>query len=131
MRKEPLRTTARRSSIIDVKAAPVSTDLLPAMGTAMLDQCGNIALLPTGTPRPGSRSVLWGTNSVFGGSVLWGTYMSGQLCLWSTYTPAQANILWGSSVLWGTISIGQESTAPGRLFLTLHSSSTQRSWYVC
>jgi len=130
MRKEPLRNTAKRSSLIDMKAAQARTDLLSAMGTAMLDQWEDVALLPTGTPLPGSRSVLWGTNSVFGGSVLSGTNVHGQSCLWSTYTLTQANIRWGSSVLWGTISIGQESTAPGRLFLTLRSSSTQRSCYV-
>ena len=148
MRKEPLRNTAKRSSLIDIKAARASTDLVPArMGSAMspgaeLHGRGNVALLPNGMSLLGSRSVLWGTNSVFGGSVLWGTNISGQSSVWSTYTLAQPNILWGknavstagvlwgSSVLWGTISMGQDSTAPGRSFLTLRSPSTRRSSYV-
>jgi len=130
MRKEPLRNTAKRSSLIDMKAARAGSDPLAARGAATLDWWGNVALLPTGAPLPGSRSVLWGTNSVFGGSVLWGTNLSGQSSLWSTYTVAQPNILRSSSVLWGTVSIGQDSTAPGRSFLTISSSSTQRSCYV-
>ena len=148
MRKEPLRNTAKTSSLIDMKAARSSTYLVPGrMGNAMspmaaLDGRGDVALLPNEMTLLGSRSVLWGTNSVFGGSVPWGTNMSGQSILWSTYTLARPNILWdtngasaesilwGTSVLWGTVSIGQDSTAPGRSFLTLRSPSARRSSHV-
>jgi len=106
-----------------------------------LDGSGNVALPPNGTSRLDSRSLIWGTNSVFGESVLWGTTMSGQSVLWGTYTHAglnilrgtngagAASILWGTSVLWGTASIGQESPSQG-YFLTSRSASTQRSFHV-
>jgi serine protease AprX len=118
---------------LDIKAALASTDLVPAkMGSAMspsatIDRKGNVVLVANGLSMLGSRSVLWGTGSVFGESVLWGTNVNGESILWGTYTLAgqsvlwgtnatsASSILWGTSVLWGT-SMGQDSTSQGDLF---------------
>jgi serine protease AprX len=99
---------------LDIKAALASNVPAPAtLGSAMsptatLDRKGNVVLVPNGLSLLGTRSVGWGTSSVFGESVLWGTNVNGQSILWGTYTLAGASILWGtnatsaSSILWGT-----------------------------
>ncbi len=102
---------------LDVQAALQDTDLVPpTVGSAMsptaaLDDEGNVVLV-NGSVLGSDYTILWGTASVWGASILLGTDVEGQTILWGTTTLAGETILWGTgfsgdvSTLWGTSSVG-------------------------
>jgi len=119
---------------LDIKSALANADLAPAkMGSAMsptasVDRKGHVVLEPSRGSVLGTGSIVWGTSSVFGESVLWGTNVSGESILWGTYTlsgesilwgtnaTGASSVLWGTSILWGTSVSGQDITGQGDLF---------------